>query len=47
MAGKPGDNSGELESAGVAEFVHVGVDVLAVLRSAHELLGIKGVEVAS
>jgi len=40
LAGKPGDLRDELVSAGVDDFVAVGSDVLAVLRSAHEALGI-------
>lgn len=40
LAGRPGELADELRSAGVGQFIHVGVDVLAVLVSAHELLGI-------
>ncbi len=40
MAGKPGEGREQLEAAGVDQFIHVGVDVLAVLRAAHQLLGI-------
>jgi methylmalonyl-CoA mutase len=46
LAGRPTEGREELEAAGVGQFVHVGVDVLAVLRSAHELLGIEATEVA-
>ena len=34
LAGRPGDERAELEAAGVDEFVHVGSDVLGVLRRA-------------
>ncbi len=34
LAGRPGDERAELEAAGVDEFVHVGCDVLGVLRRA-------------
>ncbi len=42
VAGNPGDRRADEEAAGVDEFVHVGVDVLAVLERAQELLGIDG-----
>lgn len=42
LAGNPGDRRADEEAAGVGEFVHVGVDVLAVLERAQELLGIDG-----
>ena len=38
LAGPPGAQADELRAAGVAEFVHLGCDVLAVLRGAHDLL---------
>jgi methylmalonyl-CoA mutase len=41
MAGKPGDREAELRAAGVDEFIHVGVDVLASLELAHAELGLK------
>jgi methylmalonyl-CoA mutase len=46
LAGRPGDRRAVEEAAGVDEFVHVGVDVLDVLRRAHSVLGV-GQEVAS
>jgi methylmalonyl-CoA mutase len=46
LAGNPGDRRDELTAAGVDEFVHVGVDVLATLRTAHEVLGTEVPEVA-
>lgn len=39
LAGNPGDRREAELDAGVSEFVHVGVDVLDVLRRAHESLG--------
>lgn len=39
LAGDPGERREAEEAAGVSEFVHVGVDVLAVLRRAHDLIG--------
>lgn len=46
LAGNPGDGRDDLSAAGVEQFIHVGVDVLATLRAAHALLGIE-VEAAS
>ena len=40
MAGKPGELEGALRAAGVDEFIHVGVDVLASLELAHAELGL-------
>ncbi len=40
MAGKPGDAEQELRDAGVAEFIYIGVDILASLGLAHAELGI-------
>lgn len=40
LAGNPGERREAEEAAGIDEFVHVGVDVLDVLRRAHEVLGI-------
>ncbi len=40
LAGKPGEGRGDLEAGGVDEFIHVGVNVLEILRGAHDLLGI-------
>ncbi len=45
LAGNPGDRRGSDEAGGVDEFVHVGTDVVASLRGAHRLLGIKAEEV--
>ena len=39
LAGNPGDRRAAETEAGVSEFVHVGVDVLDVLRRAHESIG--------
>jgi methylmalonyl-CoA mutase len=40
LAGKPGENEAAMREAGVAEFIHVGVDVLASLELAHADLGL-------
>lgn len=40
LAGAPGDDEAVLREAGVDEFIHVGCDVLATLRSTHDLLGL-------
>ena len=40
LAGKPYDREQELRAAGVDEFIHVGVDVLASLELAHAELGL-------
>jgi methylmalonyl-CoA mutase len=40
LAGKPGEREQELRAAGVDEFIHVGVDVLASLELAHAELGL-------
>ncbi|MFV0318021.1 MAG: methylmalonyl-CoA mutase family protein [Microthrixaceae bacterium] len=40
LAGRPGDDREALTRAGVDEFVHVGIDVIDMLRGAHVLLGI-------
>jgi len=40
IAGAPGDDEAILREAGVDEFIHVGCDVLATLRSTHALLGL-------
>lgn len=39
LAGNPGDRRDAETAAGVTEFVHVGVDVLDVLRRAHAAVG--------
>jgi methylmalonyl-CoA mutase len=40
LAGKPGVLEAELRTAGVDEFIHIGVDVLASLELAHAELGL-------
>jgi methylmalonyl-CoA mutase len=40
LAGKAGDREAEFRAAGVDEFIHVGVDVLASLELAHAELGL-------
>jgi methylmalonyl-CoA mutase len=40
LAGKPGDREKDLRDAGVDEFIHAGVDVLASLELAHAELGL-------
>jgi methylmalonyl-CoA mutase len=40
LAGKPGEHEAELRAAGVDEFIHIGVDVLASLELAHAELGL-------
>jgi methylmalonyl-CoA mutase len=40
LAGKPGEREAELRGAGVDEFIHIGVDVLASLELAHAELGL-------
>ncbi len=44
MAGKPGNIEQLLSEAGVSEFVFAGQDVLALLKSLHERLGVKQTE---
>ncbi len=39
LAGRPGDRRDAETAAGVAEYIHVGVDALAILRRAHESIG--------
>jgi methylmalonyl-CoA mutase len=46
LAGNPGERRAAEEAAGVDEFVHLGVDVLDVLRRAQRALGV-GQEVSS
>lgn len=45
LAGKPGDLGDALSTAGVNEFIHLGVNALDVLRRAHDVLGTPGAEV--
>ena len=40
LAGKPGELESALRDAGVDEFIHIGVDVLASLEKAHAELGL-------
>ncbi len=40
LAGKPGDLEAALREAGVDEFIHIGVDLLASLEKAHAELGL-------
>jgi methylmalonyl-CoA mutase len=40
LAGKPGDMETTLRDAGIVEFIHVGVDMLASLELAHAELGL-------
>jgi len=40
LAGKPGELEAGLRAAGIAEFIHVGVDVLASLEMAHAEAGL-------
>ncbi|MEQ1782721.1 MAG: methylmalonyl-CoA mutase family protein [Hyphomonadaceae bacterium] len=40
LAGKPGELESALREAGVDEFIHIGVDVLASLEKAHAELGL-------
>ncbi len=40
LAGKPGEREQEFRAAGIDEFIHVGVDVLASLELAHAELGL-------
>ncbi len=44
MAGKPGNIEQLLAAAGVSEFVSAGQDVLALLKSLHQRLGVKQTE---
>ncbi|MEO1336733.1 MAG: methylmalonyl-CoA mutase, partial [Myxococcota bacterium] len=38
LAGRPSEQESELRQAGIDEFIHIGVDVLACLQNAHRLL---------
>jgi methylmalonyl-CoA mutase len=40
LAGRPGEREAALTSAGIGGFIFVGCDVLAILKAAHEVLGI-------
>ena len=42
LAGRPGDAQATYEAAGIADFIHMGADVLAALRRTHQILGIGG-----
>jgi methylmalonyl-CoA mutase len=39
LAGRPGDLEAALRTAGVSEFIFVGVDALAILKAAYERIG--------
>jgi methylmalonyl-CoA mutase len=41
LAGRPGELEEALKTAGVQSFIYAGCDMLAVLRAAHEFLGIQ------
>ncbi|MFW6086615.1 MAG: methylmalonyl-CoA mutase family protein [Myxococcota bacterium] len=41
LAGKPGDRDAAYREAGVDRFVHVGADVLAILKELHREIGVK------
>ena len=41
LAGRPGEREAALAAAGVGSFIFVGIDVLAMLKTAHEVLGIR------
>lgn len=45
LAGNPGESREALQTAGVAEFIHVGVNALDVLQRAHDSLGTPAAEV--
>lgn len=40
LAGKPGENRGRMEEAGIDEFIHIGVDVVNALERVHATLGV-------
>jgi methylmalonyl-CoA mutase len=40
LAGRPGEREAALAAAGIGSFIFVGGDVLAMLKAAHEVLGI-------
>jgi methylmalonyl-CoA mutase len=40
LAGRPGEHEAALTAAGIGSFIFVGCDVLAMLKAAHEVLGI-------
>jgi methylmalonyl-CoA mutase len=46
LAGRPGELEADLKAAGVRDFVYAGCDVVATLRGAHDILGLKGAESA-
>ena len=41
LAGRPGELKGELEAAGVSSFIDAGCDVLATLKTAYDILGVR------
>ena len=40
LAGRPGEREAAFAAAGIGSFIFVGSDVLAMLKAAHEVLGI-------
>jgi methylmalonyl-CoA mutase len=40
LAGRPGEREASFAASGIGSFIHVGCDVLAMLKAAHEVLGI-------
>ena len=42
LAGRPGDLEAGLKAAGMQDFIYVGCDLVATLRRAHDILGLKG-----
>jgi methylmalonyl-CoA mutase len=43
LAGRPGEDRPSLRDAGVGTFIHQGCDMLEVLETAHDLLGIRAI----
>ncbi len=41
LAGRPGEREAEFKAAGAQSFIFAGCDVLATLKEAHDILGIK------
>lgn len=42
LAGRPGDAQSSYEAAGISAFIHMGANVLDVLRRTHDVLGLGG-----
>jgi methylmalonyl-CoA mutase len=38
LAGRPGDHEAAYKAAGIGTFIHAGIDVLATLKAAHDML---------